>query len=472
MLSGSPNALSLPFRYLAARPVLFFTLAAVLGVALRFALSPSNGYDLKDYKIWEAQIGTVGLGHAYSMSGPDIPYPPLYLYLLRLLAFFYAPPLPVDYTNAFFSVVMKTPIILLDLLIGLVIFVVVNRLQPKVENACLAAAAYMLNPGVIFDTGYWGSFNSLLGLFALVSVAALVLGWGELSMVMLLLAVLVKPQAMTIVPIVLLLVFTRYGLKTVLRGGVLALCMAALIGLPFLAAGTLPVALGKTIGDYVGYYPFVSLNAHNPWWLLSLMFGTARLPDNQALVMGLTLRHLGLALFGLCILAITLFSARAYRRGLTLRSQGNNWLPFEAAGLACIAFFALSTEVHENHLYLAVPFLAVVAWRSTRLWRGYWFLSVVWVLNMVLHDMAIQSMLVQYEASTSGPLLWVLQLIALTRNDIPADNVSIATAINAVVMVCLLARVSWLLLHMQGGIARISSGTPEDVTAGYLQSVS
>ncbi|MDQ3929889.1 MAG: hypothetical protein M3328_12190, partial [Chloroflexota bacterium] len=408
---------------------------------------------MNDYKIWEAQIGTVGLGHAYSMTGPDVPYPPLYLYLLRLLAFFYAPPLPVDYTNAFFSVFMKAPIILLDLLIGLVLFVVVKRLQPRVENACLAAAAYMLNPGVIFDTGYWGSFNSLLGLFALGSLAALVLGRGELSTVLLLLAVLVKPQAMTIVPVVLWLVFTRYGLKTVLRGGLLALCMAVLIGLPFLAAGQLSVALAKTTGDYVGYFPFVSLNAHNPWWLLSLAFGTARLPDNEALVFGLTLRHVGLALFGLCILAITILGARAYRRRLALGSPGTNWLPFEAAALASIGFFALSTEVHENHLYLAVPFLAVVAWRSTGMWRGYWFLSVVWLLNMVLQDTAIQNVLVQHEASTSGPLLWVLQLISLTRNGMPADNVSLATAINAVAMVGLLARASWLLLHMQGGIA-------------------
>jgi hypothetical protein len=443
----------------------------VLGGALRFALSPSNGYDLYDYKVWEAQIGSVGLGHAYSITEPAIPYPPLYLYLLRLLSFFYAPPLPIDHTNVFLSVFMKAPIILLELLIGLSIFLVVNQLQPRKEIASLAAAAFILNPGVIFDTAYWGSFNPLLALFALGSVAVLVLGSGELSILLLLLGVLVKPQAMMIVPVVLSFVFTRFGLKTVLRGSVFALCTAALIYLPFISAGQLSLVVQKTISESVGYYPYVSLNAHNPWWLLSLMFGTPRLPDNNPLVIGLTLRHLGLALFGSCLLAITLLGARAYRRRLTLGSQQARWIPFEAAGLACIAFFALSTEVHENHLYLAFPFLAAVAWRSAAMWRTYWYLSVVWVLNLVLQDTAIQNMLFGYEASTSGPLQWLLQLITLTRNGVPADNVSFATAINTVLMVGVLARISWLLLHIRDDLAWIPSGTSEDAVARHLQPV-
>ena len=53
-------------------------------------------------------------------------------------------------------------------------------------------------------------------------------------------------------------------------------------------------------------------------------------------------------------------------------------------GWCVFAYFMLGIQVHENHLYLAVPFLAIAAGLAANYRRAFWAISVVTAFNMYI----------------------------------------------------------------------------------------
>jgi hypothetical protein len=122
--------------------------------------------------------------------------------------------------------------------------------------------------------------------------------------------------------------------------------------------------------------PYTSVNAHNIWGLVG---GWAR--ADAPLLGPLSATGLGLLSFGALLLAL-LWLARRLARAGGIDAQ-------QAAVLAAavgFGFFMLSTHMHENHLFVALPLLAAAlplggAWR--RLFVG---VTLAVLLNLALHD--------------------------------------------------------------------------------------
>jgi len=57
-----------------------------------------------------------------------------------------------------------------------------------------------------------------------------------------------------------------------------------------------------------------------------------------------------------------------------------------AHGLTAWAYALLAAQVHENHLYLAVPFLAVAAGLDRRYASLCWTVSIIATLNLYLFE--------------------------------------------------------------------------------------
>jgi Gpi18-like mannosyltransferase len=249
----------------------------------------------------------------------------------------------------------------------------------KHRLAGLAAALYVANPAALYDVAHWGQPDGAHSLFAVLSIGALVagqdaLGWGSMA-----LAALAKPQAWSLLPLVAIATLRlKRPLPRLALDAVVALLVSLVVVLPFLLTGHVRDLLSLP-GTISSVMPVVSADAHNLWWLVFAPHSEDALTllDTQRLLGPLTFR----AVAGLLVLAALGGSYWLYwtrRAGLA-----------EAAALGALGWFVFTTQAHENHLFFALPLLAL-AWLERRaLLVVFGILSLTLLLNMVLHDQLV-----------------------------------------------------------------------------------
>ena len=129
------------------------------------------------------------------------------------------------------------------------------------------------------------------------------------------------------------------------------------------------------------------MNSHNLW----MMVGSWQSSD-QPLVGPLTPTMIGVSLF-VGVSAALLIRSWAWLSSEDLKRSEYLSRLFVLAAAIYTSFFFLSTNLHENHLLMAIPLLLLVAGRS----RFFLWLtlacSVAAFLNMALHDIDIPYLL-------------------------------------------------------------------------------
>ena len=338
-----------------------------------------------------------------------------------------------------FNLLIKFPPLLFDLGIGWLLFRLGKRADAvrsqtrsgavgglrkrrRLPWSLVLPAAYLMNPVVLMDVAYWGAPDSIHSFFVL--AAFLTLGFPGLlkirlprrratatspvadgtaghpgppadaptrsrhearsawpAWVLLSLATLMKPLGAPFFPLLLVLTVVWCGWRGVVTGGLAALATVLVFFSPFLLAGQTASVFQRVVGD-VSLMPFTSSNAHNLWWAL----GAWKPADNP--VLGpFSLTHFGLLAFGTAYIAL-LGTARRERAAARGRLTGSMGLLLSLGVVFC--FFMLSTHMHENHLFLAIPLtLALVPFdrpgeRAFTLLAG--ALTVGIFLNLILHD--------------------------------------------------------------------------------------
>jgi hypothetical protein len=210
--------------------------------------------------------------------------------------------------------------------------------------------------------------------------------------------VLVKPLAYPFAPIVALETLKRFGPRRTLVCAMAAAGMAAVALLPFAWIGCLGDVL-QALVTQVDVMPYVSVNAHNLWWLIGR--GT---PWTEAAARPLgflpSYESVSLLLFGMFYLVTLL---RLWR------SRGDHALYVASAGVA-VGFFVLSTHMHENHLFGALPLLALAGLRAQRARVLLFVATVTSLANMLLHDPFLTHLL---RPLTPGPHLLLPQRLDL-----------------------------------------------------------
>ena len=405
----------------AARPVLG---GAVLlaGLALRLAVSTGSGYlgedgDLFEWRLATHRALTHGLHTVYEVNRQNDPAftgrewaggyfintPPVLLYLRTAVAAAYRAldrpgfelwdwqlnfeELGVGDLDArlersrWFTVGLKLPGVVADALIGWLLYGMGSAISRNTGVA--AAAAYSLNPAVIYNTAFWGQSDAVWIALVMASLALLRQGRAEAAASAYTLAALTKPQALAFAPLVVVLVAARAS-RRLWRFGLAAACTFVLVFLPFLWGGTFLSTLEALWRSTFGGEPYLSCNAANLWLLLDggRGFGTS---DTIALAGPLTARGLGLLMFLACSLFV---AAQLPPRGAPVPER-----LFFAAAVTTLAFFAFGTELHENHLLAVLPFLALAALADGRLWIAFGLLTVTIQANLVVFDPAALSRL-------------------------------------------------------------------------------
>jgi hypothetical protein len=359
---------------------------AVAYLALRVALLFQPGYqdDLKAYRRWALGAAQHGLARVYSAS--DMDYPPLYAYVLWPLGRAYLALSPGAGTPkggdpALWTALVKLPPLAFDIATAALLFQLGRRAEGNAEGGAgppwrfLLPGAYLANPAVVFDTGYWGHPDSIHSFFVLGALVLAAAGRHAGAGAALTLAALMKPLAAPFFPLLAWLVWLRAGVAGLLRGGAAALATAALVFLPFVLAGEAGAALRRVLLD-LDAMPYRSVNAHNLWGL----FGGWTRAD-APLLGSLSATMIGLLLFGVALLGLLLLLQRLERAGGVSSQQAA--LLGAAVGFS---FFMLSTHMHENHLFVALPLLAA-ALPLGREWRRLFvFVTLAVLLNLALHD--------------------------------------------------------------------------------------
>jgi len=186
-------------------------------------------------------------------------------------------------------------------------------------------------------------------------------------------AALVKPFAYPLAPLIVVETLRRFGLRRTLVCVSAAAAVASTAFLPFLGSGHAAKAL-RTLVTQVDEMPYISVNAHNLWWLVGRGVPWT---EAHAPVLGiLSGTTLALLLFGGLYLAVLV---------LLVRSREPRSL-YVAGATVAFGFFVLSTHMHENHLFYALPLLALLGAESRPVRILLLILTATMLANMTLHD--------------------------------------------------------------------------------------
>src|SRR5581483_7668844 len=180
------------------------------------------------------------------------------------------------------------------------------------------------------------------------------------------------------------------------------------IALPWLRSGRLGELL-TVFGALPQVMPSVSANGDNLWWL-KLPGGAISVLDWQPIGgIGpwpappyLTFATVGRLAFGL----FALLPLLRLTGPLSVR------LALAGAGYTAVAYFMTITQVHENHLFAAVPLLAGAAALDPWLLLPFAITSTCAFLNLALHDFLIGDSLAAF-LSARLPWFWARDALAL-----------------------------------------------------------
>lgn len=309
----------------------------------------------------------LGPGRIYNPGLPVDAYPPGSLYLLWFSGWIGS---LIEPSADGFRVIVETPPLIADLLIGLTLYFAAWR-DGRGLRAMVVMMLFALNPALIFDTVIWGQSDSIVALPILAAVLLILagrnrlanmLGWSAAAI-----AILAKPQAITIaVPL---------GLWTLLDAGIVECGWSAAAFVGTIALGILPYQIGHSWDWIINVYQDLgtrfsdaSVGAFNFMGLIGGM-GT---PDTDK-VLGVSYRSLGLSLTG----AVYVISSYLVWRARSAQSA------MLAIFVALFGFFMFAPRIHERYLYYPLVLLIPIALESGFLTSIFAVVSATFLFNLI-----------------------------------------------------------------------------------------
>ncbi|MEW6607625.1 MAG: hypothetical protein AB1414_09240 [bacterium] len=365
------------------RKIWLIVISLFLALIIRFSIAPFSGcYDLTQFKNWSKQITIQGIHNAYPSISKDeqykypypVLYPPVSLYFFKisgLIYKFFSPTFVIE--NHLFTFLMKLPLILLDIITSIIIFLFV-RGKVGFKTAYWVMISYAFNPAIIFASSYWGQPDAIHSLCILLSLISITKNKSKLSWMFITIGIFTKPQVWIFVPVILLLTFIRFGIKRVIEGIFIGVITALVINFPFIWTNKLHKVVYIFI-QIAHCMPFISCGAHNLWWLLT--FGRAYPVSENELFLGLISYKIAGSLLMIIFFSYTL---------LRLCKNYSYTSIFLFSSFVAYIFFMFLTRIHSNHMYMVLPLLSMVWFLDKRLKWIYFTLSVTIFANMSLHD--------------------------------------------------------------------------------------
>jgi len=350
-----------------------------LGLLVRIPGLPREGTgDMAIFKGWGLAVLDHGLtsvyahppvaekeamGNAYRLP---CDYPPVSPLLLAVPAYVYRALAPREDCPRLHNVLVKLPVVLLELLAALGAVDVLRRCGWG-RKSLWAFAALWLNPALIVAGAYLGYQDSIFASLSLLCLLAIADNRPYSAGVVLALALLAKPQAILAAPVILAVLFTRQNARAmVLRAAVGALLVALVILLPFMLDGSV-IAMFEGLAKRYAREAVLSGNCLNLWWIVAVGDG--------AVLATPALRLMSRLAF------VAFTAANLY---VLLARKGRTKGVFLCAGMQVYAYASICTGVHENHGLAALAFFAMLVIFGGQLRLVAILVSLMMAANLVL----------------------------------------------------------------------------------------
>lgn len=379
--------------------------ALVLGAILRAVALPTPGTrDMTIWKVWSFAAshdltGVYGVGGSpperrllhWQGDSLSVDYPPIALAELALVGQIYEQRHPLFEDSNALNVAVKLPGLAAEIaLVALVLTWGRRRFGPDV--AAWTAAAIWVNPAVLLVGPVLGYLDLQTAVPAVLALAAAWCGAGWLSGALAAAAVLTKPQALFVCPVIAiaLLADDRRRWRALAEAAAGAGLVAGVVLTPYLVRGAwanLVQAIGR-----LGTHDMLSAQSANVWWIFTWILRVLDVAGEWGWRGALTQQ--------VRILAISRAVALGYPNprlvGSLLVAGALAWAAWRAraarpladlaalAGWSAWAYAVLGAQVHENHLFLAVPFFAIAAGADRRYRAPFWWVTAIVTLNLLL----------------------------------------------------------------------------------------
>lgn len=325
------------------KPYHFFLFFILSFIAFCFVV-PDSGYDKYFWISWSKAIAEHGLGSIY--SNPEVNNFPLVLYLLKAFTLFFS----VDSIDVFNINYLKCFVIIFDFA---TLAIIVSLLKKNNINL-LFCLALLFNPAFWYNTIIWGQVDSVHSFFVFVAVMFAINKKSLPALVFMLLAVNTKVQAVVFLPVLLMIIFNteRTEKPQSYTESILSVMMLAgiqlIIFLPFIVSGNFGQTIHSLINSSVDFYPTLSRNAYNLWYL----FFADPLNTSDQMLFLLPFKLWGILLFVLFYgLIVFLF----------LKSKKGLAEIFLVLALVSLGFFFFNTQMHERYVHPVVLFAGLYA---------------------------------------------------------------------------------------------------------------
>ncbi|MFN2527161.1 MAG: phospholipid carrier-dependent glycosyltransferase [Candidatus Baltobacteraceae bacterium] len=380
----------------------FWTLMTLLGIGfiVRLFFMHDDGFhaDVASFEGWAMTVAEHPLRDFYAKAG-FADYPPGYFYVLWIAGHIYEPLKAFDPGYNLLRYLVKLPAVLMDLVVGWTMYAVVRRFADY-RWGLAAAAAYVLNPAVIFISASWGQVDSIAGGLMLIALNLLLRSDDEderratwligLAWLLLAYSLLIKPQGVMLAPLFLAFAFANPArralrLRATAMGVLGGFVLAWLLSVPFHPASNPLTIFAWLLERYrygSGVYAYNSVNAFNLWTIRYPFWQ----PDNTPVL------FLPQYIWGIVLLVgATMLILLRYIQAGTQRAL------IESAALLTLAFFMLSTRMHERYVFDGLLFTIAAIFIGRRYIVAAAVLTVTLFANL-LYSMQYMSAMEQHWA--------------------------------------------------------------------------
>ncbi|MEO6836273.1 MAG: phospholipid carrier-dependent glycosyltransferase [Candidatus Tumulicola sp.] len=367
-------------------PVLVFA-----GLVVRLLFISNEGFktDVQTFEAWAIALAEHGFANFYG-STRFADYPPGYFYVLAAVGHVWETLFKDRDAGGFMiKALVKLPAILADLGVGILAYAIVRRFA-SAGIALGAAALYLFNPAVIYNSAAWGQVDSIAAGLALFAIYCFLRSetdahermswWIVAGWLLIAYSLLVKPQAAVLLPLMIAFVFVDPARRRVrLASSAIGIVAAGLFALaivePFHPSN--PVAAFAWLFERYAYgssvYAFNTVNAFNLWAIRGTFWQPDTGPINVFGSLSLGPQYVWGIVLVLAAVALVLWR---YVQERTPRAF------LEGCAIVTIAFFVLATRMHERYLFNGLLFTIVCLPFARRYLWGAVALTVVLFANL------------------------------------------------------------------------------------------
>ncbi len=340
----------------AFRLFFFFLLITAFVSRLILAVYFDGHSDISCFKYWASRVSSVGPSRFYTEEVLT-DYPPGYMYILAIVGAV-RKLFGIAYDSVKYTVLVKTPPMLADILTGILIYRIALKRWNK-KQAVIIMCLYLFNPVIYLNSAVWGQVDSVFTLTVLLVCWLVYEDKLHLAYFAYGIGMMIKPQMSMFTPILIYallekiftgrdpengsvrLKFSFKEFRHQMTYCIPAILMTFLIALPF---GIVTVI--KQFFETMGSYPYATVNAYNLWGAMGLDWA----PQTDKF------GHLTYAQWGMLFIAVIVITS-----ALIWLANFNDRTRYILIGIfICAGMFTLSVRMHERYIYPAVVLFIVL----------------------------------------------------------------------------------------------------------------